>query len=65
MNLRNLVREKRAVILDTAKRHGAQNLRIFGSVARGDFDEKSDLDFLVEMEHERKSFKSEPSWMRP
>ena len=50
MNLRNLVREKRAVILDTAKRHGAQNVRIFGSVARGDFDEKRDLDFLVEME---------------
>ena len=50
MNLRNLVKEKRAAILDTAKRHGAQNVRIFGSVARGDFDEKSDLDFLVEME---------------
>jgi len=49
MNLRNLVREKRAAILDIAKQHGAKNVRIFGSVARGDFDEKSDLDFLVEM----------------
>lgn len=50
MNLRSLLMEKRAAILATAKRHGAQNVRIFGSVARGDFDEKSDLDFLVEME---------------
>jgi hypothetical protein len=50
MDLKNLLREKRAAILDTARRHGARNVRIFGSVARGDFDEKSDLDFLVEME---------------
>ena len=50
MNLQALLKEKRAAILDAAKRHGARNVRIFGSVARGDFDEKSDLDFLVEME---------------
>lgn len=50
MNVRSLLMEKRTAILATAKRHGAQNVRIFGSVARGDFDEKSDLDFLVEME---------------
>lgn len=50
MDLQGLLREKRAAILDAAKRHGARNVRIFGSVARGDYDEKSDLDFLVEME---------------
>jgi len=50
MNLQSLLEEKRAAILDIAKRHGARNVRIFGSVARGDYDEKSDLDFLVEME---------------
>ena len=50
MNLRSLLNEKRTAILETARRHGASNLRIFGSVARGDDDEKSDLDFLVEME---------------
>jgi uncharacterized protein len=49
-SLRTLLSEKRISILDTAKRHGARNVRIFGSVARGDDDEKSDLDFLVEME---------------
>ena len=50
MNFRSLLNEKRTAILETARRHGARNVRIFGSVARGDDDEKSDLDFLVEME---------------
>ncbi len=50
MNLRSLLKEKRTAILETARRHGARNVRIFGSVARGEDDEKSDLDFLVEME---------------
>jgi predicted nucleotidyltransferase len=50
VNLQNLLREKRAAILEIAGKHGARDVRIFGSVARGDFDEKSDLDFLVEME---------------
>ena len=36
-----------------AVKHGAQNLRIFGSVARGDFDSESDIDFLVKMEEGR------------
>ncbi len=50
MELEALLKEKRAAILETAKRHGARNIRIFGSVARGDYDDQSDLDFLVEME---------------
>lgn len=49
-HLRGLLSEKRTEILATARRHGARNVRIFGSVARGDEDEKSDLDFIVEME---------------
>lgn len=53
INLQNLLIEKRTAILDIAERHGARNVRIFGSVARGDFDEKSDLDLLVEMEQGR------------
>ncbi|MBA4390131.1 MAG: nucleotidyltransferase [Syntrophus sp. (in: bacteria)] len=50
MDLANLLKEKRVEILATAKRHGARHVRIFGSIARGDFDEKSDMDFLVKME---------------
>lgn len=49
-NLRGLLNEKRTAILETDRRHGARNVRIFGSVARGDNDQKSDLDFLVEFE---------------
>ncbi|MBU6197305.1 MAG: nucleotidyltransferase family protein [Cyanobacteria bacterium REEB446] len=30
-----------------AKKHGAYDVRIFGSVARKNFDENSDIDFLV------------------
>lgn len=33
-----------------AAKHGARNVRVFGSVARGEADEKSDIDFLVELE---------------
>lgn len=37
-------------ILSLARRHGPRNIRVFGSVARGEADERSDIDFLVEME---------------
>ena len=49
-NLEKLLREKRQEILRVAAKHGARNIRIFGSVARGEADERSDIDFLVEME---------------
>ena len=46
----DLIREKRSRILAIAGRHGARNLRVFGSVARGEAGPESDLDLLVEME---------------
>jgi hypothetical protein len=45
-----LVREKREEILLVATKYGARNVRIFGSVARGEAGVVSDLDFLVEMD---------------
>ena len=48
MGLQELLREKRQEILDIAAKHGAYNVRIFGSVARGEADEQSDVDFLVD-----------------
>jgi predicted nucleotidyltransferase len=45
-----LLKSKRGEILRTAARHGARNVRVFGSVIRGEADEESDVDFLVEME---------------
>lgn len=41
---------RRKEILDVAERHGARNLRVFGSVARGEQTAQSDLDLLVEWE---------------
>jgi len=50
MDLNGLLQEKREAILQLAAKHGAQNVRVFGSVARREADEQSDIDFLVEME---------------
>ena len=44
------VRGRRGRLLDLAARHGARNLRVFGSVARGEADVASDLDLLVDLE---------------
>jgi predicted nucleotidyltransferase len=46
----------RAEILAAAARHGATNVRVFGSVARGDADAASDVDFLVDFEPGRSLF---------
>lgn len=47
--LEKLIQENRDSILDIAEKHGARNVRIFGSVARGEADQDSDIDFLVDM----------------
>ena len=41
------VRGRRQEILEIAARHGAHDVRIFGSVARGQATESSDLDLIV------------------
>jgi predicted nucleotidyltransferase len=43
------LKEKREDILSTAAKYGAHNVRVFGSLARGEADQQSDIDFLVEM----------------
>ncbi len=43
------VRAHRAEIVRTAARHGAANVRVFGSVARGDDTDTSDVDLLVDL----------------
>jgi predicted nucleotidyltransferase len=45
-----ILRTNRDKILATAARHGASNVRVFGSVARGDAGPESDVDFLVDLE---------------
>jgi len=48
--VQRLLTEKHDEILRMAARHGAKNIRVFGSVARGDADAASDVDVLVDME---------------
>jgi len=50
MEIPDLLRRKRKEILQIASAHGANNVRIFGSAARGDTGKDSDIDFLVDME---------------
>ena len=52
MSLLELIKNKKREILDLAAKYGAYNIRIFGSVARGEDDEKSDIDFLVDFKED-------------
>jgi len=49
MEIEQLISEKREEILKIALRHGAKNVRLFGSVARGEAGKSSDIDILVEV----------------
>jgi len=48
MTLKQLIQDKREDILKIATKHGAFNVRVFGSVARGEETENSDIDFLID-----------------
>ena len=50
MKLDRLLEENRGEILRIAAKHGAREVRVFGSVTRGEVDRESDIDFLVELE---------------
>ena len=48
-----MLKEKRDAVLSLAARHGARDIRIFGSAARDEAGEASDLDLLVSMDSDR------------
>jgi predicted nucleotidyltransferase len=50
MDAQTLLKTRRKAILAIAARNGAVNVRVFGSVARGDNRPDSDIDFLVNLE---------------
>ena len=50
MTLQELRTTRRDSVLQLAAMHGAYNVRVFGSVARGESDSRSDVDFLVDLE---------------
>jgi len=47
------LRGKRDEVLAIAARYGAYNVRVFGSVARGEDTDRSDLDLLVDRDDDR------------
>jgi uncharacterized protein len=53
MALLDTLREKRAEILQTANNHGAFNVRVFGSVVRGEETPESDIDFLIDYDPQK------------
>ena len=53
MEIEKLLKEKRNAVMALAAKHGAQNLRVFGSLARGEAGPESDIDLLVKMEEDR------------
>lgn len=55
MKIEEVVKIKREEIRHIAERHGARNIRLFGSVARGEAKPESDIDLLVDVEADQTS----------
>jgi predicted nucleotidyltransferase len=53
MAVKDILSHRRDEILRIAARHGASNIRVFGSVARGEAGPESDIDLLVDLERGR------------
>jgi hypothetical protein len=53
MPLRDDLRRRRDALQQIAVRHGASNLRLFGSVARGEERPDSDIDLLIDLAEDR------------
>lgn len=51
MSTFDMLRERRDEILASARRHGATNVRVIGSAARGDDTPEHDVDLLVRFRH--------------
>lgn len=49
VKIEELLKTKREQILEICQKHGVYDLRVFGSLARGEESEQSDVDFLVEV----------------
>ena len=56
MGIAEIIQDKKEQILALATKHGALNVRVFGSVANGTADQNSDVDFLVDLEENRSLF---------
>ncbi len=53
MDIGKVLKDKRQKILEVAAKHGAHNVQIFGSLARGEAGPDSDLDILIKLDPDR------------
>jgi hypothetical protein len=63
MTLEDLLKARREQILKVCARYGARNVRVFGSVARGEADEQSDIDLIVDFEPGRSLLDHAGLWL--
>lgn len=63
MPVSELLQERREEILEVCAKYGAANVRVFGSFARGEADERSDIDLLVEFEPGRSLLDHAGLWL--
>ena len=53
LGISDLLQDQRDAILEIAAKHGAYNVRVFGSVARGEATADSDIDLLIDYDLDR------------
>jgi len=63
MTLEDLLQAKREEILKVCARYGAHNVHVFGSVVRGEADEQSDIDLIVDFEPGRSLLDHAGLWL--
>lgn len=57
-DIKNVLSEKTQDVLSIVEKHGASNIRVFGSVVRGEATQESDIDFLIDY-----NIKKTTSWV--
>jgi hypothetical protein len=63
LGIADIIGDKRDVILRLAEKYGASDVRVFGSVARGEARPDSDVDFLVSFPLDRSIFDLVGLWL--
>lgn len=63
LGIDEIIGDKRQAVLDLAAKYGASNVRVFGSVARGEARPDSDLDLLVSFPPDRSVFDLVGLWL--
>jgi uncharacterized protein len=63
LGINDMIGDKREAILELAAKYGASNVRVFGSVARGEARPDSDVDFIVSFPPDRSIFDLVGLWL--